>query len=184
MKISEKIKRCIANRKGNIIFKSDLAKFGEASTVGRCLKQLCEQKKLLRISKGIYAKARPEEFNIRGLDRMVLATPYVDSMSLYMEALDRLGVIYELCEAARDNFGGSTQMPAIKALEVFSSRITRRLAVGKMGLTYERKYKRPEDIVWRKWIPDDDDIYGETYSVDLPSPPPYSLVFGLKGKKK
>lgn len=180
MKVSEKIKRCIAKRKGNIIFKSDLAKFGEASTISRCLKQLCEEKKLLRISRGIYAKARPEEFNFRGKE--ILAVPYVDSMTLYMEVLDRLGVTYELCEAARDNFGGSTQMPAVCALEVFSSRITRRLSAGGGGLVYERKFKKPEDIVWRKWIPDDNDIYGETYSVDLASPPSYSLVFSKKEK--
>ena len=176
MKALDRIKRAIASRKGNVIMRSDLARFGTPATITRCIKILCDEMKLAKISHGMYVKAKKCTIDCPPLFSGTFAEPVATTALIFAEALDRLGVVYELSYAQRNYMGGMRQVPCRTSFEVFDSKIKRKIYVGKNILRYERDFKRPEDIVWYEFIPDDDDIYGETRAYPLDKVPSYSII--------
>lgn len=110
--------------------------FGDISgedQVIRALRALVEDRKLLRLGKGVYAKARPSSLS----DKAVLANPG-GFLAVAKQALERLGVEAELTAAQRAfSENRSTQMPVNPVLKV-KGRFSRKLRYGKSELIIER----------------------------------------------
>ena len=103
--INYKVLERLNSIQGNVALRRDFADLGSARQISRGLKKIIADKKLVRIGKGIYAKAR--------------MTPYYDKPIPYggfdvvaREALDRLNIRWEsgVSEKAY-NEGLSTQVP-------------------------------------------------------------------------
>lgn len=99
----------------------------------RALRALVEDRMLLRLGKGVYAKARPSSLS----GKAVLANPG-GFLPVAKQALERLGVKVELTDAQRAFAEDrSTQMPVNPVLKV-KGRFSRKLRYGKSELIIER----------------------------------------------
>lgn len=122
MKLLERMKRSIANMKGEIVLTREMLKLGERSNVSRCLRQCVEQGILFKIGFGVYAKART-------LSTGMVVPRCTSLRELAGQTLLKLGVEYELGALERDYNAGSTQVPARASFEVYGRRISRKLAI-------------------------------------------------------
>ncbi len=132
MKLLERMKRSIANMKGEIVLTREMLKLGERSNVSRCLRQCVEQGILFKIGFGVYAKAKR-------LPSGTIAPrcPYLRELG--GQALIKLGIRYDLGELERDYNAGSTQIPAGVSFEVYDRRITRKLGIRNRIIKWENK---------------------------------------------
>lgn len=62
MKLEDRIVRSIKQRKGVVILRSELAPLGSPAQVGRVLSKLVGDGRLVRVSKGVFAKTRINKF--------------------------------------------------------------------------------------------------------------------------
>ena len=62
MILEDRIRRSIGQRAGVVVLSTDFAHMASASQVGRVLARLVQAGVLVRVSKGAYAKARPNRF--------------------------------------------------------------------------------------------------------------------------
>jgi hypothetical protein len=91
---------------------------------------LITKKQLLKIGFGDYAKAKASPY----IDEAILRQPLAAVMA---EALDRLGVQWELDQALQDyNAGRSQQVPA-KFIVRLKSRLGHQLGSGKRQIVFE-----------------------------------------------
>lgn len=106
--------------------------FGTKGQIDKAISCLIEEKKLVRVGLGIYAKSRPSRIS----EKAVLLA---DMMKISEEALQKLGVIVTAGRAYKDLASGkSTQVPMIPILNVGTSRTKRKIAFGPYEVTYER----------------------------------------------
>ncbi|MBH1432440.1 hypothetical protein I5U42_14145 [Stenotrophomonas maltophilia] len=122
-------------RKSNrdVFLPRDFVDISGEDQVIRALRALVEERMLLRLGKGVYAKARPSSLS----DKAVLANPG-GFLFVAMQALERLGVRAELTDAQiAFAEGRSTQMPVNPVLKV-KGRFSRKLRYGKSELIIER----------------------------------------------
>ena len=127
----ERLRRSVAARQGEVVLRRDLRGLGSASQVGRGLRQLVEDGKLVRIGMGVYAKATPSRLSGQPAPRQILEV-------LAAETLDRLGIAWQQGKAQRlYNAGLTTQVPWRTTFDTSPRRITRRLQVGKGVVEYE-----------------------------------------------
>jgi hypothetical protein len=139
--VRQRLRRSLAARRGEVVLRRDLARFGSPAQVSRALNQLVAEGKLVRIGTGVYAKAAPGPISGRPMARQPLG-------ALAAEALDRLGVSWQLGAAQRRyNSGATTQVPWRTTFDTGKRRISRRLQVGKRVVEYENDHQRP---AWRR----------------------------------
>lgn len=130
--VKDRIARSITRRKGEVVLRSEFANMGSDSQIGRALRQLIAQGKIVRLGYGVYAKARPSVLSGRPVPRSDLA-------SLAVEALRKLGVEPQLGRAQADYANGrTTQIPVRTCFNVGQRRITRKITIGKRSVDFER----------------------------------------------
>lgn len=122
----------IRKSRRTVFLRDDFEALGGYDQVGRALRQLVKQGRLVRIGKGLYAKARKNR--ITG-QPMLAAPGGFDQVS--KEALDRLGVEWEPGSAEKAYQAGSTQIPARVVIKV-SGPFQRTITYGKYRLGIER----------------------------------------------
>lgn len=89
----------------NVFMRSDFADLGSRSGIGRALNQLVQDGALLRISRGLYARAHISPFTGK-------PAPRIGISRLVTEALNRLGIeVGPTAMEAAYNSGRSTQVP-------------------------------------------------------------------------
>lgn len=131
----DKIARSISKQKSEVILRAELKGMGSASQIGRTLKHLIEEGKIIRLGHGIYAKARPSLISGRPTARVSLE-------ELAQDALQRLGVTVKLGRAqAAYAAGKTTQIPVHTTFNTGNRRITRKISVGKSVVRYENNFK-------------------------------------------
>jgi hypothetical protein len=134
MSLRGRIARKVARSKRDVFLTRDFApRMSDEDQVIRALRDLVSERKLLRLGKGVYAKARPSRIS----GRAVLANP-AGFQAVAQQALNRLGVKWDVTEAQRAFAEGrSTQIPVNPVLKV-EGRFSRKLRYGDSELIVER----------------------------------------------
>ena len=136
MRLTERIRRSIANRNGNVILRSELVALGSPSQLSRALSELMDEGCLIRVGKGIYAKTRTNSFTGQ-------PSPNGTLESIASEAFQKLGIEISSGKMAQDyNNGRSTQIPPRTVVNTGDRRIRRRIEVGGRALVYENDFGR------------------------------------------
>lgn len=92
--VKDRMARSIALRKGEVVMRADFESMGSASQISRALKELVKDGKIVRFSRGAYAKARPSILSGKPSTRVCLE-------ELTVELFEKLGVEIRVGRAAR-----------------------------------------------------------------------------------
>ena len=134
MKIKDRIKRSIPNRKSEIILRKDFQKMGSQSQISRALTSLQKEGFLVRLGYGVYAKAKRSSITEKSI-------PRISFEELMIEAMRRLDIDVQLGKSLQEyQRGETTQMPMRFILDSKDRIITRKLSIGKKALWYENDY--------------------------------------------
>lgn len=134
MKIKDRIKRSIPNRKSEIILRKDFQKMGSQSQISRALTSLQKEGFLVRLGYGVYAKAKRSSITGKSI-------PRISFEELMIEAMRRLDIDVQLGKSLQEyQRGETTQMPMRFILDSKDRIITRKLSIGKKALWYENDY--------------------------------------------
>jgi len=132
MSIENRIVRSIRRRKSVVVLRSEVASLGSIAQVGRVLAKLVADGKLVRVSKGVYAKTRINKFTGQ-------LTPAATFESIAAETFRKLGIDVSPGQLAREyNAGKTTQIPMNGVVCTGKRRITRRVQVGTRIVKYEK----------------------------------------------
>jgi hypothetical protein len=138
MKLEDRIVRSISQRKGPVILRSEVAPLGSHAQVGRVLLKLVSDGKLVRVSKGVFAKTEINKFT-------GTPTPAATFEVIAAETLRKLGIEITPGWLAREyNNGRSTQIPMDSIVNTGKRRIRRKIQVGRRTVKYENDHKRVE----------------------------------------
>lgn len=120
----------IDRKRGDVFLRADFKDLGGYDQVGRVLRELVRQGRLLKLGYGIYARAVKTPLSDKPVPPKGLAT--------LTEALDRLGVETAPTRLQEDyNAGRTTQVPTDRVVAV-RGRICRKLGYDGISLSYER----------------------------------------------
>jgi hypothetical protein len=102
----ERILEYIQNFPAGVILRSNLKQLGEPRQISRILKNFTEDGCLVKLGYGIYAKAETSKYT----DKPLIKVGFTNAA---IEALNRLGIKWQLGKAIKDyNLGKTTQIPA------------------------------------------------------------------------
>jgi len=128
----EKIRRVIAESEGNVILRSELTKLGSSRQISRALKALVEDGELIKFGYGVYAKAEKSEY----VNMPILQDAFEN---VCIEALNKLGIGWELGMALKAYNEGRTQQVPVKFIVRLKNRFRGTLGDGRRKLVFERK---------------------------------------------
>lgn len=138
MRLADRICRSIAQRQGLVVLRSEFSRMGSDSQVGRVLARLVAEGRLVRVSKGAFAKARINKFTGQ-------PTPAGTLEDVAAELFRKLNVEIAPGRLADDyNAGRSTQIPMSATVNTGHRRISRKVTVGGRTIVYEKKVWRAE----------------------------------------
>lgn len=136
MKLEDRMNRSIKQRAGVVVLRSDFAGMASDSQIGRILARFVAEGKLVRVSKGAFAKTRINKFTGEPTAAGTLET-------IAAELFRKLGINIEISTlVAEYNSGKSTQIPMDATVNTGRRRISRNVRVGKRTLTYENASKQ------------------------------------------
>jgi hypothetical protein len=119
-------------RRRSVFLSRDFTDLASPQSISRALRLLVAEGYLIKLGQGVYAKA---EMNRLTGEPMIACNGGFGLAA--RQALTRLGVKWEPCQAEKDfNEGRSDQVPVTPAVKV-RSRCSRRLAYGNRTLAYE-----------------------------------------------
>ena len=130
-KLITRMKKSIANRRGEIVLRSDFNGFASPSAVTAALQILLKEGVLLRIGYGVYAKTEKSVFTGEPIPREPLET-------LAVQFFRRKNIPFRLGFYQREYAEGrTTQIPVTTAFDVGKKRLSRTLTVGARTVLYE-----------------------------------------------
>jgi len=112
--LKSRIKTRIQRSRRNVFLRSDFERLGGYDQVGRALRTLVAEGRLIKIGYGLYAKARPNR--LTGQPMLAADGGFSE---IAEEALKRLGVKWKPAKAVMEYQKGSTQIPANAEVIVF-----------------------------------------------------------------
>ena len=125
-----RIEERISRKRGDVFLRADFTDLGDYDQVGRSLKQLVRDGKLLRLGQGVYSRAVSSPFGDTLIPPKGLAT--------LTEALNRLGIKTVPTRLERDyNSGRTTQVPTGRMVGV-RQRVRRKIGYSGIALSFER----------------------------------------------
>ena len=120
------------SKKKTVFLRSDFESFGTATRVTRALQDLINEGRIIRAGRGIYVKARPSTVTGNPVSVETLET-------VAQTALAALGIDVQLGSASKAYLEGLTQdIPMTIAVDVGSSRVSRRIALGGREVKFEK----------------------------------------------
>lgn len=132
MDIAARIKRSVANRSDDVFLREEFDRFGSPAQVGRALLQMQREGSLVRLGKGVYAKAETSVLSGKPIPAQPLDV-------LAPLALEKLGVAVRPSRLVQAyNEGRSTQIPAGIVIGIGKQRVTRKLGFNGKFVKYER----------------------------------------------
>ncbi|HEF4762450.1 TPA: S-adenosylhomocysteine hydrolase [Pseudomonas putida] len=138
MKLEDRMKRSITQRESVVVLRSDFARMGSDSQVGRVLARFVAQGTLVRVSKGAFAKTRINKFTGK-------PTPAGTLEMIAAELFRKLKISLEPSSLVSEyNSGRSTQIPMGATVSTGRRRISRKVTVGNSTLTYEKNSRRAQ----------------------------------------
>lgn len=128
--LETRLNKRLVRKRGDVFLRSDFEDLGGYDQVGRVLRQLVREGKLLRIGQGLYSRAVKSPFNDQTIPPKGLST--------LTEALNRLGIETALSRMEQDyNAGRTTQVPTGRVVAV-RSRVRRKIGYNGITLSFER----------------------------------------------
>lgn len=117
--------------RGSVVLRKDFNDIGSYRQVSRALNKLIDEKKLIKLGAGIYAKAYLSKYS-----DIPLVKNGIDST--LREALKRLGIAYEPGTAEKEyNEGKTTQVP-VRNIVRLKNRCRRRIRYRNSELIFEK----------------------------------------------
>ena len=136
MNLEDRIIRSISLRKGTVVLRSELAPLGSAAQITRVLAQLLEKGKLVRVSKGVFAKTRINKFT----GTLTVAGSLENIAS---ETFRKLGIPVRPGRLIREyNERKTTQIPVELVADTGKRRISRKIEVAGRMVKYENDRTR------------------------------------------
>ncbi|OLS62012.1 DUF6088 family protein [Pseudomonas putida] len=136
MKLEDRMVRSITQRAGLVVLRSDFASMASDSQIGRVLARFVAEGRLVRVSKGAFAKTRINKFT-------GLPTPAGTLEMIAAELFSKLNICVEPSSlVAEYNSGKSTQIPMGATINTGRRRISRKVKVGNSTLAYEKNSRR------------------------------------------
>jgi hypothetical protein len=125
----------IGRKRGDVFLRADFVDLGGYDQVGRALRQLVRQGRLLKIGYGLYSRAIKSPFD----DRLVPPR----GLSTLREALKRVGIETLPSRSLQDyNAGRTTQVPTGRVVGV-RRRVRRKIGYNGIALSFERAGPAP-----------------------------------------
>ncbi|HMQ09727.1 MAG TPA: DUF6088 family protein [Oligoflexia bacterium] len=125
-RIFEKIKRS----KKRVFLRKNFAALGDYDQVGRALRELMDEKKLIRLGYGLYVKTRKNIYT----GQIMIDGAFEE---IAIEALERLKVDWEYGSLIQDYQKGSEQIPA-RLDVIINDRFQRKIGVDRYQLYIEK----------------------------------------------
>jgi hypothetical protein len=136
---ADAIKSYIVASSSDVFLRSEFAGLGSERQVSRALRSLLEAGLLVRLSVGIYAKAKLSSLNGKPIPVRPLTV-------LAPEVLEKLGIVVFPSQAVQEyNEGRSTQVPHDNVINTGTRRVRRRLSFGEQIIKYERTAAMQKD---------------------------------------
>lgn len=136
MNVQEKVIRSIANRRGNVVLRSELNKFGSESQVTRVVSAMVGTGRLIRAGKGVFVKTKVSSITGNRIPAATLET-------VATETFKKLRVSVLPGKATQEyNSGMTTQLPTKLIIRTPKRKISRKLTVAGRTLEYEKNPKR------------------------------------------
>src|SRR5271156_4728788 len=133
--LEAKLLKRIDRKRGDVFLRADFDDLGGYDQIGRVLRQLVRDGRLVRVGQGLYARARPS---------LTSGEPVpVGGLIALKEALRRVGVktAPSRLELAY-NAGQTTQVPTGRVVGV-TRRVRRKIGYGEVSLSFERAGPAP-----------------------------------------
>lgn len=127
----EKVEERIKSLNSEVMLWSDLSDLGSSRQISRALKDFIVAGTLIRIGRGIYAKAQTSIYTNQPIIRAGFET-------VCFETLKRLNIEWGPSQLVKDYNEGKTQQIPVKFEVRLKSRFRRSLFYGKNQLQYER----------------------------------------------
>jgi hypothetical protein len=125
----------IDRKRGDVFLRADFADLGGYDQVGRALRRLVQQGRLLKIGYGLYSRAIKSPLD----DRLVPPR----GLSTLREALKRVGIETLPSRSLQDyNAGRTTQVPTGRVVGV-RRRVRRKIGYNGINLSFERAGPEP-----------------------------------------
>jgi hypothetical protein len=126
----------IDRKRGDVFLRADFDDLGGYDQVGRVLRQLVRQGKLMKVGFGLYSRAIRSPF-----DDKTLVPP--KGLATLREALKRVGIETLQSRSAQDyNAGRTTQVPTGRVVGV-RQRVRRKIGYNGINLSFERAGPAP-----------------------------------------
>lgn len=134
LRLKQQVEQLIISAKHDVFLRADFDQLGGYDQVGRALRELVADGKLLKIGYGLYAKARISSITGK---RMLASAGGFKAVS--EQALERLGVAWQPSdELVRYNKGETTQVP-VNAKVIVKKRFNRKIFLRTMQLQVEQR---------------------------------------------
>jgi hypothetical protein len=129
------LKRIDDRKRGDVFLRADFDDLGGYDQVGRALRKIVREGRLVRVGQGLYARARPSITNGEPVPARGLTT--------LTEALGRVGIETVATRLERAcNAGETTQVPTGRVVGV-TRRVRRKVGYGGINLSFERAGPAP-----------------------------------------
>jgi hypothetical protein len=128
--LETRILKRIERKRGDVFLRADFSDLGGYDQIGRALRKIVREGRLVRIGQGLYARARPS---------ILTGEPVpVKGLSTLTEALGRVGIETVPTRLQRAyNTGETTQVPTGRVVGV-KQRVRRKVGYGGISLSFER----------------------------------------------
>jgi hypothetical protein len=129
--LEERIVNRITRKRGDVFLRADFSDLGDYDQVGRALRSLVRNGRLMKIGQGLYARARRSS-----LDNKLIPEKGLDTLK---EALQRLGIETVPTRFERAyNSGRSEQVPTGRVVAIRGKRLRRQIGYDGVFLSFER----------------------------------------------
>ena len=134
MTILSRVKTRVKRSKRSVFLRSDFKDIADYDQIGRALRQLVQQKLVMKIGYGLYVRAR-----VNRITGKLMPDNPAGADGVMIEAMEKLGVEYAFDDMSQLNLSGkSTQIPANVKILPKSARFTRKIAIGKQLVNVTR----------------------------------------------
>ena len=132
MNITDRIKRSVSNKAGDVFVRSEFLPFGSPAQVSRALSELQADGRLVKLGSGVYARAMKSKLSGKPI-------PVKPLEVLAPQALRKLGVKVAPSRLTKAyNSGQSTQIPSGIVINIGKQRVDRRIGFNGNLVQYER----------------------------------------------
>jgi hypothetical protein len=133
--LETKLLNRIERKRGDVFLRGDFEDLGGYDQVGRVLRKIVQEGRLVRVGQGLYARASPSITSGEPIPTRGLAT--------LRDALGRVGIETFPTRLERAyNAGETTQVPTGRVVGV-ARRVRRKVGYGGMNLSFERAGPAP-----------------------------------------